>query len=140
MIAALAVLAGLLGSLVGIGGGMVTNPMMLDLKFVATVASATSGFIIIFSAIANTIQFGISGIIVWDYALLYLVIGALCGVIGQSLIDYLVKRYNKKSVVVWAVVFAISASSILLIVTSSMRLAEKVEHKAYLGFNDICQQ
>jgi uncharacterized membrane protein YfcA len=138
IIGGVSIIAGLLGSLVGIGGGMVTNPLMLEFRVIATVASATSSFAIIFSATSNVIQFGLGGMLPIDYSILLSILGFISGAVGQFFIDWLVTKYNRKSYVVWVVVAAIAVSSVLLIVSGSLGLAEIVDNGGSLAFREYC--
>lgn len=48
--------AGAIASLVGVGGGMVIGPLLLQLKIIPAESSATSGFMMVFTALSGTIQ------------------------------------------------------------------------------------
>src|SRR5690606_38584555 len=106
------------------------NPLMLEFKVLATVASATSSFMIIFNATSNVIQFGISGLLPVDYSILLSIIGFCSGLIGQFFVAWLVKKYNRKSYVVWTVIAAILVSAVLLIVSASLNLKTTIDNDA----------
>jgi len=48
--------AGSIASLVGVGGGMVIGPLLLQLKMMPSESSSTSGFMMVFTALSGTIQ------------------------------------------------------------------------------------
>ena len=61
--------AGLLASLLGIGGGMVIGPLLLEINLHPTVSSATTAAMTLFTASSATIQFLVSDSSAWDYFL-----------------------------------------------------------------------
>jgi uncharacterized membrane protein YfcA len=138
VISALSLGAGILSSLLGIGGGMILSPMMLEMQVLPEVVAATSTYMILFTSLSAVVQFAVLGRIIWDYAGVYCVIGFFSAIVGQSLLSYIVKKYNKTSIIVFCIVAVISCSVILLGVTGIMRFADQVKHGAYLGFNPYC--
>jgi len=91
-----------------------------------------------FRLLTFALQYGLAGAIILDYAGLYFVVGVICGVIGQTLIEYLVNKYNKKSIIIWSIVVAIAVSAVFLLVTGGINLEARISRGGSLGFNDIC--
>lgn len=117
---------------------MILSPMMLELGVMASVAAATASYMIFFTALSSLAQFAILGLVIWDYGALFAVVGFICSLIGQIGLDALVTRFQKRSYIVWCVVFIIAASTILLGVTGTLNLLKSIENNAYLGFNNYC--
>jgi uncharacterized membrane protein YfcA len=138
IISALSLGAGILSSLLGIGGGMILSPMMLEMQVLPEIVAATSTYMILFTSLSAVVQFAVLGRIIWDYAGVYCVIGFISAIVGQSVLSYIVKKYNKTSIIIFCIVAVIGCSVILLGVTGIMRFADQVSHGAYLGFNPYC--
>jgi len=104
--------AGMMASLVGVGGSMIYIPMLLILGFPPFVASSTNIFLVMYSATANSISYVISGQInVYDglWYGLWTAIGVVIGVTGANRI---VEKTGRQSIflIVLAGVLVISIS------------------------------
>ena len=89
---AMCFLAGIAAGLLGIGGGLVLGPLFLEMGMLPEVSSATSSFMVLFTASTTSLQFLILGQLQLDYAgwlLPSCFIGALLGVL---LVKRLIKR------------------------------------------------
>jgi len=131
--------AGILASLLGIGGGMVLSPVMLDLGVLPSVTAATASYMILFTSIASCVQFAVLDRILWDYGGVFTVLGFFSAFVGQSFLNWLVRKYNKKSYIILFIVIIIGLSTLLLSVSSGMRLADQLKNDAYMGFNSYCE-
>lgn len=80
--------AGVAAGLLGIGGGMVKGPLMLEMGILPQVQSTTAAFMIIFTSSSTVIQYAIAGGFPggrqWDYILWYMLIGFSGGFTGQQ--------------------------------------------------------
>ena len=65
--------AGVLAGLLGIGGGLVKGPLLLELGMRPQAAAATSGFMVLFTASSTTLQFLLAGALRADVAWLGMV-------------------------------------------------------------------
>jgi len=88
-------IAGIAAGLMGIGGGMVKGPILLEMGVPAIVQSATSSFMILFTSSATTFQFMILGLLPYDYSIWYFIWGFASTYVGNIYINYLVKKYKK---------------------------------------------
>jgi len=131
--------SGVLASLLGIGGGMVLSPVMLELEVLPAVTAATASYMILFTSISACVQFAVLQRILWDYGGTLTVIGFFAATIGQTVLTWLVKKYNKKSYIVFCVVLIIGLSTILLSITGSQRATDQLRFDAYMGFNPYCK-
>lgn len=55
--------SGIGAGLLGIGGGMIINPVMIDLGYITEVSAAISGFSVLWTSSSTTSQFIIAGAI-----------------------------------------------------------------------------
>jgi uncharacterized membrane protein YfcA len=131
--------AGLLAGLLGIGGGMVFGPLMLEFHVLPEVAAATSSFMILFTSIATIIQYAILGRVVTDYAIWFGGVGFLCSLIGQTLLTRLVLKYKKTSIIVLCITAVIAVSLVLLIAIGVMNIVSDVKADVSFGFQNPCE-
>jgi len=131
-------IAGLLAGLLGIGGGVIFSPVMLEFGVLPEVAAATSSFMILFTSLAAIIQFSILGRIITDYAIWFGIIGFLCSLLGQAFLTRLVKKYQKTSFIVFCISAIIAVSTILLITIGVMDIVADIKAGQTFGFNSPC--
>lgn len=77
--------AGLCAGLFGIGGGMVTVPLLLAMGVHPAVTTATSSCMTFFTSASATTAYVIYGLVMYDYAAVCLVIGFSAALFGQML-------------------------------------------------------
>jgi uncharacterized membrane protein YfcA len=132
------VLAGIMSSSLGIGGGMVLGPIMLELGMLPDVTAATSSFMILFTAWSGVFQYLVAKRVLLDYAIFFGLCGIVSSVLGQTALDYMVKKHGRKSIIVFTAVFIISVSAILLTFTSGRSIYWNVQAGADMGFRSYC--
>jgi uncharacterized membrane protein YfcA len=106
--------SGIGAGMLGIGGGMILNPIMLGLGFMPEVASAVSAFSVLFTSSSTTTQFIIQGSISLRDSAVFLVISAIGSIIGALLISHLVKKYRRPSILVWILFILMVLSAVVL--------------------------
>jgi hypothetical protein len=57
---------------------------------------------------------------------------------GQSLILYLVRRYRKKSLVIFSMVLLIGVASVLLLVSGIISVQHEIRSGSYMGISGFC--
>lgn len=73
--------AGVAAGLLGIGGGMLKGPIMLEMGLPPRVVAATAAYMLLFTTFSTTIQFSIMGEMMYDYAVLFFFVGLASGTI-----------------------------------------------------------
>jgi uncharacterized membrane protein YfcA len=63
----IAFVAGILSSALGLGGGVVYNPLLLELGIPPTVSSATGMYLVMFGTFTNTILFALADLVYWGW-------------------------------------------------------------------------
>ena len=101
--ASVAGVAGVLGGLLGIGGGMIVSPLLLELQVLPRVASATSAIAVLVTSSSATLQFILLDMLSFDYMLFFMSVGVIGTYVGQTLINRAIKKYGRNSVVIFAV-------------------------------------
>ncbi|GAX11612.1 hypothetical protein FisN_1Lh024 [Fistulifera solaris] len=113
-----AILAGIVAGLFGIGGGIVKGPLMLELGVHPSVASATSGAMILFTSATATVSYSIYGFLQYDYASACFAVGFISALLGQSIMFALMKRYQRPSYIAYSIGIVVAISAIAMTVES----------------------
>ncbi|EQC34958.1 hypothetical protein SDRG_07755 [Saprolegnia diclina VS20] len=134
--------AGIASGLLGIGGGMVQSPIMLEYGLLPVVSSASASYMILFTSSATTLQFAVAGQFPgqrqYDYILWFSLMGFLGGIFGQKCVGYLLKKYNRTSILVYILAFVIGASAIAMGVAGFQNVVRDFSKGVHLGFSGLC--
>jgi uncharacterized membrane protein YfcA len=130
--------AGLVAGLLGIGGGIITGPLLLELGMIPQVAVATSTFMIFFTASSTVSQFALMDQLPWDYSLWYIGVGILAGIIGQFVIGYLIKKFNRYSWTVFLTSILIGISAIMMGGVGIYTTVDDIKQGRSIGFRPLC--
>ncbi|OQR96294.1 hypothetical protein ACHHYP_16256 [Achlya hypogyna] len=131
---ALCSVAGVAAGCLGIGGGMVKGPILLEMGLLPQVAAATSSTMILFTASATTMQFMFLGVLPWEYAAYYGFLGLVAGLLGETILAYLVKKYQKTSLVIVVIAATIGLSTITM---GTLGMTAVVKH-GIQPFHSLC--
>merc|ERR1719504_4384 len=121
---ALAFLAGFLGGFLGIGGGLVMGPVLLELGLLPEVSQATTALFVLLSSSLGTAQFVLLGKEMPYFVLWYSFWVALSTVIGQLCTDWIVRVYKMTSVIVFAVSAVVAVSAVMMVWVGSNDVLE----------------
>lgn len=108
------VVAGVVAGLLGIGGGVVKGPLMLELGADPLVASATCSTMILFTSLTALTSYLVFARVAADYSIFLFSLGVVSTMAGQTLGAMLIKRYNRKSLVTLSIAFLIAVSAVLM--------------------------
>jgi len=133
----LCAIAGLCAGLFGIGGGIIKGPLMLEMGMLPAVSSATSAFMILFTSAAATCQFALMGDLRPNYAMALGLAGFLGTIVGQLVLNALIKRFGRPSLIVLIIAFVIGASTIMG-VTGVLGLHQDLREGKSQGFRPLC--
>eukprot|EP00850_Spirogloea_muscicola_P010048 SM000058S18478 [mRNA] locus=s58:105419:109295:+ [translate_table: standard] len=133
-----ALVAGTMGGLLGIGGGMVMGPVLLELGILPQVTCATTAFIVVFSSSMSVAEFYLMGRIPIDYALYFSAVCMVAALLGLSIVRAVVVRYGKASIVIFALATVIGASAIVMGIIGGERIWESYRHGDDMGFHSLC--
>jgi uncharacterized membrane protein YfcA len=134
--------AGVAAGLLGIGGGMVKGPIMLEMGILPAVQSATTSFMILFTSSSTTLQFAINGQFPGtkqiDYALWFAFVGFLGGLTGQKVVALLVKRFKRESIIIFIMSATIGLSALAMGLVGLQSTISDFERGVHLGFHSFC--
>ncbi|KAI3875187.1 hypothetical protein MKX03_032991 [Papaver bracteatum] len=132
--------AGMVGELLRLGAGFILVPFFLELGIAPQVSSATSTFVVTFSASMSAIEFYYLRPFPIPYALYFLAVAGIGGFVGQIVGRKMVKLFRRPSIIIFVVVFTISLTVILLGSIGIANMTEKIVLKPYLGFQNLCRK
>jgi hypothetical protein len=93
------ILVGVVAGMVGLGGGVLIAPLMMELGVHPQSAAATSTLVVLFSSTIASVTFGLYGRINLSYFAVY---GPVCfvgGLLGVFILSGLVRRHNMASLI-----------------------------------------
>ena len=130
--------AGLFASMLGTGVGLLLTPIMLDLNMEPEVVAVTSAFLHLLGAIASLIGYAIANQVLWYMCLVMAVVAAAGQVVGQSVVDFLVRKYQRPSIVALWMALMIGGASVLLIILGGVRISTDIRNNTHLTWNTLC--
>eukprot|EP01063_Lacrimia_lanifica_P042101 TRINITY_DN9_c0_g2_i2.p1 TRINITY_DN9_c0_g2~~TRINITY_DN9_c0_g2_i2.p1 ORF type:complete len:830 (+),score=400.65 TRINITY_DN9_c0_g2_i2:69-2558(+) len=130
--------AGVLAGLLGVGGAMVTGPLMLEMNMLPRVSTATSSFLIIFTTGVAAIAYIALGTLQIDYAIWFAIMGAVGAAIGLNIIQMLLKKYNRQSLVIWSLTLVFVLAIAGTLVSGITRVMADLANDNNMGFRPIC--
>lgn len=113
---AMVVVAGLVAGLTGTGGGILKAPIMLAIGVHSSVVAGTSAMMILFTSSTATISYLIFGLLVHDYALACLILGFAATIVGQTVMSWLLARYQRPSYIAFSIGWVVAISAVCMTV------------------------
>jgi len=129
-----AFVCGLLAGCLGIGGGLVLSPLLLELGFYPAVASGISGMAVLVTSTSALLAYGLANKVYWQFVILLMPLTFISTMIGKVLIDRYAERNNKQSVIIWSVAIFLV---LCLIMLTAKGLADLVSNPDF-GFSSPC--
>lgn len=127
-------LVGIISSLLGVGGAIISAPLLLKLGVETQEASYTASFMALFSSIVSMIEYLIDGKIKWDYAGFCAGVCVIAMIIGLKGVLEWLKKNNKLYIIVFALVFMIFVSTILNIYSNVYELITDEDSREFHEF------
>mmetsp|Transcript_13623 Transcript_13623/g.31471 ORF Transcript_13623/g.31471 Transcript_13623/m.31471 type:complete len:331 (+) Transcript_13623:821-1813(+) len=130
--------AGFCAGALGIAAGTILGPVLLELGMLPLSGTVSSGFMVIFTASSTTFQFLVMGQLQIDYAVFFCSVGLVGGAIGNTIVTYFVKKYNKTWFVVAILSAVLAVSTVLMGYAGYERLQSSEAHGKSLGLRPLC--
>jgi uncharacterized membrane protein YfcA len=111
----ISIIAGIVSSSLGIGGGMITNPAFYSLGMDAKECSSTSNFLIIVTAIASSFIFILSGQLEIGYSICLGIFCVLATIVGNFFILKYINKTKKNSILLVIMEYFLVASLFIAI-------------------------
>eukprot|EP00243_Klebsormidium_subtile_P002641 TRINITY_DN1532_c0_g1_i1.p1 TRINITY_DN1532_c0_g1~~TRINITY_DN1532_c0_g1_i1.p1 ORF type:complete len:129 (-),score=29.07 TRINITY_DN1532_c0_g1_i1:361-747(-) len=126
--------------MLGIGGGMLINPLLLELGVIPQVTAATSFVLIFFCASMAAAQFGIMGQLPVLAALVFGVVCAVSSWLGNSTVRLIVAKQGRASIIVFALAGIMITSTALIGILGGANTIYQLEHGGSWGFHPLCKR
>jgi len=137
----LSVVAGFLGGFLGIGGGIIMGPLLLELGMAAEASQATTAAFVFLSSSLATIQFVVMGKAMPEYALWFTSWVLVATFVGQTAVDYMLRKWKRSSVIVLSIAAIIAGSLVMMTAIGATDIYTDLARGAYMGFSPafLCQ-
>merc|ERR1719326_1321517 len=119
---------GFLGGLLGLGGGVIMSPVLLEVGMHSESVQATTAVIVFLSSSLATIQFALLSQIVWHYALWYSCITIVATILGQHLCEVYVRRTGRYSLITLSIAGVLLFSLVALSIVGTQQVIEDVKY------------
>ncbi|GMN40237.1 hypothetical protein TIFTF001_009471 [Ficus carica] len=120
------------------GGGVILGPLFLDLGIPIEVSSATVTLILTFSSSMSVVEYYLLKRFPIPYALYFAAVSTISAILGQSLVGKVIRRSGRTSVIIFILASMMIISAIALGGVGIAHSIEKIRHKEYMGFENIC--
>ena len=127
--------AGVLAGSLGMGGGIIINPVLIGLGFEPEVAAAISGFVVLFTSSSTTTQFLIAGAFDFRNAFVILIFSAIGSFFGSFYVGKIIERYKRPSILLWILFGLILSSLLVLPIVGLLRVLDQPN---IFEFNSPC--
>ncbi|XP_021829134.1 sulfite exporter TauE/SafE family protein 3-like [Prunus avium] len=132
------IIAGIVGGLLGLGGGFILGPLFLELGIPPQVSSATATFAMTFSASMSVVEYYLLKRFPVPYAAYFAVVASLSALVGQHVVRKVISVLGRASIIIFILASTIFVSAISLGGVGIADMIGKIEHKEYMGFENIC--
>jgi uncharacterized membrane protein YfcA len=129
------IIAGTLAGMLGIGGGMVINPLLLELGMKPTVVASTTGFTILFTSSLSLAQTILHGDIGFDQIVWFGILSLVGSYAVTALINYFTRLYGRESIILYSISFVVLLA---LIVVPAYGVVRVQETGIELKFSHFC--
>lgn len=130
----LSTIAGFLGGFLGIGGGIIMGPLLLELGMTNEASQATTAMFVFLSSSLATIQFVVLDKALPDHSLWFTIWVVGATFVGQTAVDCALKKWQRSSVIVLSIAGIIAGSLIMMTSIGTMDLVSSLMRGAYMGF------
>ena len=93
---------------------MITGPILLAMNVHPEVNAASSGVMILFTALTAATSFAVFGLLLKDYAIVCLIVGFISTYVGHTTVKHYMKKTKRNSYVAFSIGLVILVSALLL--------------------------
>ncbi|KAL3522088.1 hypothetical protein ACH5RR_014922 [Cinchona calisaya] len=134
----MALLAGVLGGVFGIGGGMLISPLLLQIGLAPEVTAATCSFMVLFASTMSSMQFLLLGMNHVYGAIIFAIICFIASVIGMGIVQKVIKKFGRSSLIVFSVGTVMTLSTILITSFGAVDAWRDYNNGKFMGFKPPC--
>jgi uncharacterized membrane protein YfcA len=134
-----AFVSGIMAGLLGIGGGLILGPLLLELGLHPLVSTATSNFLVLFTSSSTSLQFILLGMMNFDYGIACTIASTVGSFIGTIIIQKLIQKTKRNSYLIFTLALVLGISTIFIPAHTLMKMiADLSEGKNIWVFNSPC--
>jgi len=111
----IASLTGILSTYMGIGGGMLITPIMIQVGMIPEVVIATGSITTFFSSLISTLNYLLVGRLNLNYGILLSIMSMLGSLVGLKLSDLILNRLKRQSILIFIVSLILLISGVMLV-------------------------
>ncbi|CAA7060811.1 unnamed protein product [Microthlaspi erraticum] len=138
MLPVMTLLAGVLGGLFGIGGGMLISPLLLQIGIAPEVTAATCSFMVLFSSSMSAIQYLLLGMEHAGTAAIFAMVCFIASLVGLVVVKKVIAKYGRASIIVFSVGIVMALSTILITTHGALNVWDDFVFGRYMGFKLPC--
>lgn len=123
----------------GLGGGVIFNPLLLSMGVPPKVSSATGMYLITFSKIVTCVIYFLYGELILDYALWCAFVSVIGSICGLATVNWYMKKFGRQSIIIFCLTLILAISVIGVPVFGAQNLKrEAAAGKDIYAFKTIC--
>ncbi|KAK4340559.1 hypothetical protein RND71_039060 [Anisodus tanguticus] len=134
----MALLAGVLGGVFGIGGGMLISPFLIQIGITPEVTAATCSFMVFFSSTMSAVQYLFLGMVHVNTALIFAIVCLIASLIGLVVVQRAIEHHGRASLIVFSVGIVMALSSVLITSFGAVDVWRDYTSGKYMGFKPPC--
>lgn len=138
MFPVMALLAGMLGGVFGIGGGMLISPLLLHVGIAPEITAATCSFMVFFSSSMSALQYLLLGMEHVDTAIILSVICFVASLLGLLVVQRAIVKYGRASMIVFSVSTVMALSTVLMTSFGALNVWRDYNSGRNMGFKLPC--
>ena len=119
-------LAGILAGTLGMGGGIIINPMLINLGISPEISTAASNVVVFFTSLSTSSQFFMLGGISLSNVFLVLILSGFGAFLAAVYLDEIIRAYKRPSILVWILAIMLMISSVTIPVVGKIRMSEEL--------------
>jgi uncharacterized membrane protein YfcA len=131
---------GLLAGSLGIGGGLVLNPIFMVFGMLPEVATASCNVFVLMTSLSSFLQFAMAGLINFTDAFVLFILSLLGSVLGIFFIQKFVRMYKRDSILVFTLGFLLLTVGIIIPTNLVTHIIENVENNTFTtALKNVCK-
>ena len=115
---------GWIAGALGLGGGVLFNPMLLHMGVPPKVSSATGMYMVTFSKVATTFLYLVFGLLTIDYGLWIAFWSSVGTILGLAVANWYMNKFQRQSIIVFFLAFVLFISVVCVPIFSGTKLAK----------------
>lgn len=134
----MAMFAGILGGVFGIGGGMLISPLLLQVGIAPEVTAATTSFMVFFSSTMSAMQYLLLGMDHTSGAIGFTLVCFVASLVGLMVLQRAMELHGRASLIVFSVGTVMALSTVLMTSFGALDVWSDYTNGEYMGFKLPC--